>query len=153
VTKLNAAGSGLVYSTFLSGSDLATMADGIAIDASGNATVTGWTNSTTFPTKNPIQSKNAGGMDAFVTTLNASGSALLFSTYLGASSNDVGVGAALDSSGNIYMVGFQGANGVAYKIGSAYSPAAPAAEVAGASRIGAVSVPILPPSVPDNSPP
>jgi hypothetical protein len=151
VTKLNAAGSGLVYSTFIGGTNNSTMCDGIAIDANGNATITGWTNSTKFPTKNPIQSSNAGGMDAFVTTLNAAGSGLLFSTYLGTSSNDVGVGAALDPSGNIYMVGFQGANGVAYKIGSAYSAIRTAANIASPVATASVGMPILPPSAASSS--
>jgi hypothetical protein len=119
VAKLNAAGS-LVYSTYLGGgtvNGLGTSSGGasIAVDASGDAYVTGWTDSTTFPTKNPTQATNgdAGafdgsgdGMDSFVTELNSSGSGLVFSTYLGSSYEDYdGYGIALDSAGNVYVGG------------------------------------------------
>jgi hypothetical protein len=104
VTKLNATGTGLVYSTYLGGNGT-DGGSGIAVDSSGNAYATGWTWSTNFPTLNPIQSKNAGGSDAFETTLNATGSGLLSSTYLGGSGNDYGYGIALDSAGNAYVTG------------------------------------------------
>jgi hypothetical protein len=114
VTKLNATGSALVYSTYLGGGwtghgkDIVGTRSGgasIAVDASGDAHVTGWTNSTTFPTVNALQTTNAGGYDAFVTVLNPSGSGLLFSSYFGGSSNDYGYGIALDSAGNAYVGG------------------------------------------------
>jgi hypothetical protein len=112
VTKLNATGSALVYSTYLGGSNL----DGgssIVVDGGGNAHVTGWTQSTNFPTLNPIQASKSSGTDpwgypnsdVFVTTLNASGSALLFSTYYGGSGDDYGFGITLDSAGNTYVAG------------------------------------------------
>jgi hypothetical protein len=104
VTKINAAGSALVYSTYLGGSGGDT-GYGIAIDGAGNAYVTGSTSSTNFPTKNPLQSANGGGGDAFVTKINASGSALVYSTYLGGSGSDVAYGLALDSAGNAYVTG------------------------------------------------
>lgn len=119
VTKFNASGSGLVYSTYLGGSvghpptrNYVPAADcgiGIALNAHGDATVTGVTGSTNFPTKNPIQATSQALTDAFVTTLNASGSGLIFSTYLGgggSSVHDIGCGVALDPAGNIYMAGF-----------------------------------------------
>ncbi len=115
VTKLNATGSALVYSTYLGGDSNPNGSSGnssggasIAVDASGDAYVTGWTNSSSFPTKNPVQStSNGAGYDAFVTELNPSGSGLLFSTYLGNSSSDDydGYGIALDSAGNVYVGG------------------------------------------------
>ena len=110
VTKLNATGTGLVYSTYLGGSATKKSgaysgAFGVAVDASGDADVTGWTRSTNFPTLNPLQSANAGGSDVFVTTLNAAGSGLLFSTYFGGSSDDFGYAVALDSAGDAYVVG------------------------------------------------
>jgi len=106
VTKLNPTGTALVYSTYLGGgTNTFSGGAGIAVDASGNADVTGWTDSTVFPTKNPLQAKNQGGKDAFVTTLNPSGSGLLFSTYLGGSADDQAMGMALDSAGNAYVVG------------------------------------------------
>jgi hypothetical protein len=104
VTKLNAAGSVLVYSTYLGGSD---DDDGqrIAVDSSGNAYVTGETSSTNFPTANAFQAAKGGDWDAFVTKLNAAGSALIYSTYLGGSFGDCGTGIAVDSSGNAYVTG------------------------------------------------
>src|SRR5262249_25767340 len=75
----------LVYSTYLGDG---ASAYGIAVDSAGNAYVTGGTGSTSFPTVNPFQGKNAGGGDVFVTKLNAAGSALVYSTYLGGSGYD-----------------------------------------------------------------
>jgi len=87
VTKLNPTGSALVYSTFLGGSGT-NVGLGIAVDGSGNAYVTGKTTSTDFPTMGPSQPNLGGGADAFVTELNSSGSALLFSTYLGGTKDE-----------------------------------------------------------------
>lgn len=106
VTKLNPAGSTLSYSTYLGGSgfDEATR---IAVDGNGIAYLTGYTESFNFPvTKNAFQGVNAGGLaDGFVTKLNQSGSALLYSTYFGGSGADLGGGIAADSAGNVYVVG------------------------------------------------
>jgi hypothetical protein len=110
VSKLNASGSALVYSTYLGGSggvmEPGDSGLGIAVDASGNAYVTGWTSSTNFPTANALQVTYGGGSyDAFVSKFNASGSALVYSTYLGGSSDDGAQGIAVDSSGNAYVTG------------------------------------------------
>jgi Beta-propeller repeat len=102
VAQINPTGSALVYSTYLGGSSN-DYAHGIAVDSSGNAYVTGATNSTNFPTMNPLQPANAGGYDAFVAQLNPTGSALVYSTYLGGGRNDYGHGIAVDSSGNAYV--------------------------------------------------
>jgi hypothetical protein len=104
VAKLNAAGSALVYSTYLGGSD-GDEGYGIAVDSSGSAYVTGSTYSTDFPTVNALQAGLQGGEDAFVAKLNAAGSALVYSTYLGGSGEDWGYGMAVDSSGNGYVTG------------------------------------------------
>ena len=106
VTKLNAAGSALVYSTYLGGNDL-DQANSIAVDASGNAYVTGNTNSSNFPTTaGAYQSVYNGGFtDAFVSKLNATGTALVYSTYLGGDTLDEGRGIAVDASGNAYVTG------------------------------------------------
>jgi hypothetical protein len=105
VTKLNSTGSALLYSTYLSGSSSDSGA-GIAVDSSGRASVTGQANSTNFPTTpGAPQPTLSGAPDAFVTTLAADGGSLVFSTYLGGSSIDAGVGIALDPSGNIYITG------------------------------------------------
>ena len=105
VTKINASGSSLVYSTYLGGgSD--DWPFGIAVDVSGNAFVTGWTESTDFPTASPIQGTYAGAGDGFVAKINASGNSLVYSTYLGGSAADASHGIAVDFSGNAYMTGF-----------------------------------------------
>jgi hypothetical protein len=109
VAKLNASGSALVYSTYLGGSG-GDSGSGIALDSTGNACVTGGTDSADFPSANPLQAANAGGGDAFVAKLNASGSALVYSTYLGGSGADSGSGIALDSSGNAYVTGGTASN-------------------------------------------
>jgi hypothetical protein len=104
VTKINPTGSAFVYSTFLGGSDTSD-AEAIAADTSGNAYVTGTTTATDFPTVNPLQATNHGQGNAFVTKFNAAGSALIYSTYLGGSTIDVGRGIAVDSSGSAYVAG------------------------------------------------
>lgn len=103
VAKLNPAGSALVFSTYLGGNNDDRGA-GIAVDSSGNSYVTGHTSSPNFPTKNPIQATLRSG-DAFVAKLNATGSALTYSTYLGGNSDDEGRGITVDSSGNAYVAG------------------------------------------------
>jgi hypothetical protein len=94
----------LVYSTYL-GVKGSSSGAAIAVDGSGDAYVTGTTTSTNFPTSNPWQASNAGGQDVFVTKLNATGTGLVYSTYLGGSGDDLGLGIALDSSGNAYITG------------------------------------------------
>jgi hypothetical protein len=113
VTKLNPNGSGLVYSTLLGKNSSAgpTAAATLAVDGAGNAYVAGVTYASTFPTVNAIQGKLKGTCDAFVTTLNASGSKLLFSTYLGGGTttmfggDDFATGIAVDGAGNTYVTG------------------------------------------------
>src|SRR5205823_3916728 len=104
VTKLNKDGTGLVYSTYLGGS-VQDDATGIAVDAHGRASVTGYTDSPDFPTKNAYQSTNQGSYDAFVTKLSSSGSSLVYSTYLGGSDFDAGGSIAVDWAGNAYVTG------------------------------------------------
>jgi hypothetical protein len=105
VTKVNAAGTALVYSTYLGGS-LSDWGTGIAVDSAGNAYVTGATSSTNFPTQNPLQASPGGGAsDAFVTELNAAGTGLVYSTYLGGNGMDWGASIAVDSAGNAYVTG------------------------------------------------
>ena len=79
------------------------------MDSTGSAYVTGYTSSTDFPTANAFQGKNASGPfgdDAFVAKLSPTGSALVYSTYLGGSGNDAGFDIAVDSAGNAYVTGF-----------------------------------------------
>jgi len=103
VTKINAAGSTRVYSTYLGGAG-DDFGVGIAVDGMGNAYVTGFTSSTNFPTATPVQASNSGGNDAFVTKISAAGSDLVYSTYLGGFQNDVGWGIAVNG-GKIYGTG------------------------------------------------
>jgi hypothetical protein len=108
VAKLNAAGSALVYSTYLGGTG-SDEGSGIALDAQNNAYLTGITNSSgagAFPTtQNAIQGTKGGDRDAFVAKINAQGSALTYSTYLGGFQNDFGLGIAVDAQGNAYVGG------------------------------------------------
>jgi Divergent InlB B-repeat domain/Beta-propeller repeat len=105
VTKFNASGSKVLYSTYLGGSGNE-FGLGIAVDSAGNAYVTGATGSSNFPTVNAKYPKIWGGSDAFVTKFNASGSKVLYSTYLGGSGNEFGLGIAVDSAGNAYVTGY-----------------------------------------------
>ncbi len=102
--KINAAGSALVYSTYLGGSSF-DWANGIAADSGGNAYVGGYTLSADFPIAGGIQTALAGLYDAFITKLNPSGSALLYSTYYGGTRADTANALAVDSSGNIFVGG------------------------------------------------
>ncbi len=88
VTKFNPAGSALAYSTLLGGSG-GSSGGSIAVDSDGNAYVAGTTASVDFPTTAGVfQPVSGGGNDSFVTKLDSTGSALVFSTYLGGASND-----------------------------------------------------------------
>jgi hypothetical protein len=113
-TNLSGAAS-RVYSTYLGGSladtggqFVAKGTQAIAIDAAGNAYVTGQTASTNFPTANAFQPANGGTTDAFLTKLNASGSALVYSTYIGGSGSlpDEGRAVAVNVVGNAYVIGY-----------------------------------------------
>jgi hypothetical protein len=103
VAKLSPAGNSLIYSTFLGGSNTDS-GTGIAVDASGNAYVTGFTSSSNFPTLSGYQTSNAGAENAFVAKLSSSGS-LIYSTYLGGSGSDAAAAIAVDSGGNAYITG------------------------------------------------
>jgi hypothetical protein len=107
ITKLNPTGSALVYSTFLGGSGNEG-GNGITVDPAGNAYITGVTDSADFPTTaDAFQTTFGGGFsDAFVSKLNAAGSALVDSTYLGGNDIDNGTGVGIDASGNAYVAGY-----------------------------------------------
>ncbi|UCC39726.1 MAG: SBBP repeat-containing protein [Candidatus Aminicenantes bacterium] len=104
VTKINSSGSGLVYSTYLGGSNH-DYSHGIVLDSEGAAYVTGDTFSSDFPTQNPIQASNAGLSDVFITKVNSSGITLEYSTYLGGFSHDYGNCIDVDSTGAAYVTG------------------------------------------------
>lgn len=112
VTKLNPAGNGLDYSTYLGGSD-GDAGFGIAVDRASNAYVTGYTESSWqnppasgFPIQNPIQADNNNYpfKDVFITKINADGS-LNYSTYLGGWRNDIGYAITVDTNGNAFITG------------------------------------------------
>jgi hypothetical protein len=95
----------LVYATYLSGST-SDWGQAIAVDNSGYAYITGWTQSTDFPTTpGAYRTINAGIQNVFITKLNATGSALVYSTYLGSSGHDYSYGIALDGDENAYVTG------------------------------------------------
>jgi hypothetical protein len=109
VTKVNAAGSALVYSSYIGGSAY-DEALGVAVDSSGNAYVTGTTFSSDFPTLHQIAGAclglcGTGNPDVFVTKINAAGSALVYSSYIGGSAQETAYGVAVDSSGSAYLTG------------------------------------------------
>jgi hypothetical protein len=109
ITELNPGGTALVYSTYLGGSTV-NYANAIALDNSGNAYVTGWTQSTDFPTTPGVVQPTCSCMrysDTFLTKLNSSGTALIYSTYLGGPSNDdYSYAVAVDSAENAYITGY-----------------------------------------------
>jgi hypothetical protein len=126
VTKFSPAGNTLVYSTFLGGSGIVDCcnvpygdtAQAIALGPYGNAFIGGYTSSKDFPVLNAYQKKNnstvldyygqKAGYNAFVSELNTSGSALVYSTYLGGTGDDAASGIAVDGQGSVYLVGSAG---------------------------------------------
>ena len=111
IAKLNATGNGLVYSTYIGGSG-EDRAYGIKVDSSGNAYVTGYTQSTqsTFPLVNAFNNTNSGGNDIFVLKLNATGNGIDFSTFIGGTKDDYGWSIAIDDLGNSYVTGYTTSN-------------------------------------------
>lgn len=103
VTEVSPTGA-LIYSTYLGGSN-SDYGTGIAVDSAGDVCVSGYTYSNNFPTQSALQGTLAGGSDIFVSKFTPGSSALLFSTYLGGSSNDMALGMVVDSTGNIYLTG------------------------------------------------
>jgi len=105
VTEINSAGSLLVYSTYLGGSGW-DQAFGVAADATGNAYVTGNTQSTDFPTSNAIQnSLGSSKRNAFVSKINPAGSAFVYSTYLGGNNDEGGYAITADAAGSAFATG------------------------------------------------
>jgi uncharacterized repeat protein (TIGR01451 family) len=108
VTKISMSTSTLVFSTYLGGTGYDEGQD-IAVDASGNVYVTGETRSANFPITSGVYQPNyRGNADAFVTKLNPTGSALVYSTFLGGTESDKAYGLAVDASGNAYIAGETG---------------------------------------------
>lgn len=104
ITKINPADYSVVFSTFIGGAR-EDVSDAIALDGSRNVYVAGRTDSGDFPTANAAQELRRGFDDAFVTKLNADGSALVFSTYLGGSNNDSARDLLIRQNGDGFVVG------------------------------------------------
>ncbi|HWT03932.1 MAG TPA: Calx-beta domain-containing protein, partial [Pyrinomonadaceae bacterium] len=102
LTKVSQAGTSVVYSTRLSGE----FGYGVAVDAAGSAYVAGNAGHDFKPTAGAFQTAPQGGGDAFVTKVNAAGSAVVYSTFLGGSNNDTARAIALDKANNVYVTGF-----------------------------------------------
>jgi PKD repeat protein len=108
VTKLSADGSSVLYSTFLGGSGTDSIGpNSLTVDAAGNLIIVSGTTSFNFPTVNPIQAAHGGGSyDGFVTKLNPTGTAAIFSTYLGGTANDGLAESMIDPDGNLLITGY-----------------------------------------------
>ncbi len=110
VSKLSRDGSSLLYSTYLGGPDStrglpSEAGPTIAVDMAGNAHIMGYTNTAGYPTVAAYQSIWAGGLDVVLTKIDSRGQSILFSTYLGGTSDDKARGVTLDRGGNIYITG------------------------------------------------
>ena len=104
VSEIKPDGSGITYLTYFGGAGLDS-ALAIAVDAAGDACITGNTDSTDLPTANPAQSSSGGSNDVFVTKLNPTGTGLVFSTYYGGTLDEFGNGIAVDSFSDVYVTG------------------------------------------------
>ena len=106
VTKWNAAGTGILYSTYIGGSNRDVPLS-IFVDAAGNAYITGFTYSANFPTTSgALLTRFSGQSKAFILKLNPSGNGLIYSTYLGGSGNDYATGIAVAATGQTYISGY-----------------------------------------------
>jgi uncharacterized protein (TIGR03437 family) len=104
ITKLDPAGSALIYSTYFGG--LGTdLARGLAVNDAEQVYFAGTTGSPNLPVKNPLQPALGGSSDAFVAKLNAAGTATEYATWLGGQSVENGTSIAIDGAGNAYVAG------------------------------------------------
>jgi Big-like domain-containing protein/beta-propeller repeat-containing protein/carboxypeptidase family protein/IPT/TIG domain-containing protein len=117
VSKFDAAGA-LTYSTFLGGSGT-DVAEGIAVDSTGNFYVAGQGNSTNFPTVNAFDS-TPGNWDGFVCKFNPTGSTLIYSSYFGGNGSDAAKDIAIDDSGHAYLTGYTQSSPASFPLVNAY---------------------------------
>ena len=120
VTKLSATGATTLFSSYLGGSRNESRPC-VAIDGSGRLHVMGTTGSTNFPTVNPVQAAMAGGTDMFIARMQASGTAMEYSTYLGGRDIDELWGCSADSNGNAYAIGYT--RSTDFRMVNAFQPA------------------------------
>lgn len=147
--KINAAGSALVYSTYLGGSGF-DQANGIGVDSSGDAYVAGYSSSVNFEVVNAIQPLFGGLYDAFVSELNPAGNALTFSTYFGGTGSDEAMAIVLDSKANMYIAGQTSSTNL--PTASAYQNVNNGGAIGFVARLGVTAVPAEVPSVVSVSP-
>ena len=118
VTKLNAAGSSLLYSSYLGGNNW-DYGNSIAIDTGGSAYLTGYTASSNYPTTvGAFQTALLGSGSAFVTKLNSTGGALAYSTFIGGNNYDYGTAIVLDDTGSAYITGYTSSSNYPTTIGA-----------------------------------
>jgi hypothetical protein len=137
VAKLDVSGSSLVYADYIGGSS-DDYAQAMVLDGSNHVFITGYTYSYDFPTVNPYQAGNNGGLNAFVTDVSADGSALVYSTYLGGSNYTQGNAIALDGAGDIYVGGYTYAQD--FPTANAAEPTVPLNENSGYGNYGFLTV-------------
>src|SRR5262249_23510112 len=118
VTRFSADGSKLAWSTYLGGGN-DDLGNAIALDAAGNAYIGGSTNSTNFPSSFGWQTSNRGGVDGTVTELSADGSQLLFSSYMGGTSNDFVEAVAVSCTAGLVFSGSSASNNFPATFGTA----------------------------------
>lgn len=104
VSKLNATGSNLIFSTFIGGNSQ-DISYGISYDNSGNIIITGKTTSSNFPINNALNTTYQGGYDGFLTKINPTGNSLVFSTFIGGNSFDECKSVTVDRFNQIYLAG------------------------------------------------
>ncbi len=127
ISKFDVAGTELDYSTYVGGSG-DDVANDIMLDNLGDMTVTGYTTSTNFPLELPIQATFGGGTvtgDAFLFQIASHGTALVYSTYFGGSSDDEGFSLALDSNNNVYLAGYTSSTNFPVVPGSLHTKCGP----------------------------
>jgi PKD repeat protein len=106
VTKMNATGNGLVFCTYLGGTNSYTYIYGCGTDQYSNTYVCGYTGASNFPVTNAFQSSIGGGADGFVSKLNTNGSSLIYSSFIGGSSTEYSYAMAVDPDGYAYITGY-----------------------------------------------
>lgn len=128
-TKVNPTGTGLVYSTLLSGDSSMNRAHGVAVDSAGCAFVAGTTSAADFPvTSGVIQSAIGYGQDGFITKLNEAGTGCVYSTFLGGDGADQLAGIMVDRCGRASVTGFTASTTIPQP-GSVFNPTPPPSDV------------------------
>ena len=106
ITKINKAGTALLYSTFIGSTTGLNHVFSIEVDDSGDAYIAGWTQSSDFPTTSTAYKNKLTNTEAFVTKINQSGNMLIYSTFVGGSGVDAATGLDLDNQRNAYITGY-----------------------------------------------